>query len=396
MKYNKIKVGMTKEITHLITQDDIDKFAELTGDDNKLHLDKNYAAKTSFKKPVAHGMLSASFISTIIGTELPGDGSLWFSQNIDFLSPVREGDLLTIIAKVLNKDDRNQVVEMSTNIFNQNKEQVIKGSAKVKVIEEIEDSNNKKISKKKSIKTALIIGATGGIGSQTSLKLASMGYNIIIHYFKNKERAIDLRQKVKEFGVETFIYSADINVREDVNSLFSSIKNRVSNLDLLINCGTIRLPSISFENLEWFELQKNLDINIKANFYLTKNILPIFKSHNKGKIIFLTTIYTESSPPAEMLAYVTAKSALNGFAKSLAIELSKFNITVNMVSPGMTNTDLISNVSDKYRMITAAKTPLKRIASTQDVASAIAFLASDGADYITGETIRVNGGQIML
>lgn len=396
MKYNKIKVGMTKEITHLITQDDIDKFAELTGDDNKLHLDKNYAAKTSFKKPVAHGMLSASFISTIIGTELPGDGSLWFSQNIDFLSPVREGDLLTIIAKVLNKDDRNHVVEMSTNIFNQNKEQVIKGSAKVKVIEEIEDSNNKKTSKKKSIKTALIIGATGGIGSQTSLKLASMGYNIIIHYFRNKERAIDLRKKVKEFGVETFIYSADINVREDVNSLFSSIKNRVSNLDLLINCGTIRLPYISFENLEWFELQKNLDINIKANFYLTKNILPIFKSHNKGKIIFLTTISTESSPPAEMLAYVTAKSALNGFAKSLAIELSKFNITVNMVSPGMTNTDLISNVSDKYRMITAAKTPLKRIASTQDVASAIAFLASDGADYITGETIRVNGGQIMI
>ena len=286
MKYNKIKVGMTKEITHLITQDDIDKFAELTGDDNKLHLDKNYAAKTSFKKPVAHGMLSASFISTIIGTELPGDGSLWFSQNIDFLSPVREGDLLTIIAKVLKKDDRNRVVEMSTNIFNQNKEQVIKGSAKVKVIEEIEDSNDKKTSKKKSIKTALIIGATGGIGSQTSLKLASMGYNIIIHYFKNKERAIDLRKKVNKFGVETFIYSADINVREDVNSLFSSIKNRVSNLDLLINCGTIRLPSISFENLEWFELQKNLDINIKANFYLTKNILPIFKSHNKGKIIF--------------------------------------------------------------------------------------------------------------
>ena len=396
MKYNEIKVGMTKEITHLITQDDIDKFAELTGDDNKLHLDKDYAAKTSFKKPVAHGMLSASFISTIIGTELPGDGSLWFSQKIDFLSPVREGDLLTIRAKVLNKDDRNHVVEMSTNIFNQNKEQVIKGSARVKVIEEIEDPNNKEISKKKSIKTALIIGATGGIGSETCLKLASMGYNIIIHYFKNKERANEIRNKVKEFGVDSFIYSADINIREEINSLFSSIKNRVSNLDLVVNCGTIRLPSISFENLDWLEIQKNLDINIKANFYLTKNVFPIFKSQNKGKIIFLSTLYTEGTPPAEMLAYVTAKSALNGFAKSLAIELSKFNITINMVSPGMTNTDLISNVSDKYRMITAAKTPLKRIASTQDVASAIAFLASDGADYITGETLRVNGGQIML
>ena len=91
MKYNRIKVGMFKEITHLITQDDIKKFVELTGDDNKLHLDKEFASKTPFKKPLAHGMLGASFISTVIGTQLPGDGALWFSQNIDFLSPVREG-----------------------------------------------------------------------------------------------------------------------------------------------------------------------------------------------------------------------------------------------------------------------------------------------------------------
>jgi len=97
-----------------------------------------------------------------------------------------------------------------------------------------------------------------------------------------------------------------------------------------------------------------------------------------------------------MLAYVTAKSALNGFAKSLAIELAKYNITVNMVSPGMTDTDLVSNIPEKYKMLTAAKTPLKKIASSKDVAGAIAFLASESANYITGETIRVNGGQIML
>ena len=91
MKYNRIKVGMFKEITHLITQDDIKKFVELTGDDNKLHLDKEFASKTPFKKPLAHGMLGASFISTVSGTQLPGDGALWFSK-YDFLSPVREGD----------------------------------------------------------------------------------------------------------------------------------------------------------------------------------------------------------------------------------------------------------------------------------------------------------------
>ena len=97
-----------------------------------------------------------------------------------------------------------------------------------------------------------------------------------------------------------------------------------------------------------------------------------------------------------MLPYVTSKSALNGLAKSLAVELSKFNITVNMVSPGMTDTDLIANIPEKYRMLTAAKAPLKRLASPKDIASTISFLATESGDYITGETIRVNGGQTML
>ena len=396
MKYNRIKVGMFKEITHLITQDDIKKFVELTGDDNKLHLDKEFASKTPFKKPLAHGMLGASFISTVIGTQLPGDGALWFSQNIDFLSPVREGDLLTIRAEVLSKDDRNKSIELSTNIFNQNKEKVIMGTAKVKVIEEKENVIVNEKDKKRKIKNALIIGATGGIGTETCLKLASLGYNIVIHYFRNKVKAQKLKDEIKALGVNAYIFNADISKRKFINELFSSISNRVVNLDLLVNCATIRLPSISFENLDWDEIKKNLDINIKSNFYLVKNILPIFKSQEKGKIIFLTTQYIETAPPTKMLPYVTSKSALNGLAKSLAVELSKFNITVNMVSPGMTDTDLIANVPEKYRMLTAAKAPLKRLASPKDIASTISFLATESGDYITGETIRVNGGQTML
>lgn len=396
MKYSNIKVGMVKEITHLITQDDINKFAELTGDDNKLHLDKDYAAKTSFKKPVAHGMLGASFISTIIGTELPGDGSLWFSQSIDFLYPVRVGDLLTVRAEVLKKDDRNNAIDMSTNIFNQNKEQVVKGFAKVKVIEQIENVSKKNEVKEKQVKNALVIGATGGIGSETCLKLAGLGHNIIIHYNNNKEKALDIKKKVNQIGVKAYVFKCNIINNDEVRNLFSSIENRIGDISFLINCGTIRLPYINFEKLEWEEIQNHLDINIKANYNLVKSVLPFFKVKKKGKIIFITTLSIENAPPSEMLAYVTAKSALNGFAKSLAIELAKYNITVNMVSPGMTDTDLVSNVPEKYKMLSAAKTPLKRLASSSDVAGAITFLASESADYITGETIRVNGGQIMI
>ena len=103
-KFESIHVGDKAEITHKITHDDINKFVDLTGDDNKLHIDLDYAKNTSFKKPVAHGMLSATFISTIIGTKLPGDGAFWFSQSFEFLLPVRVGDQITIKAEVTKKE----------------------------------------------------------------------------------------------------------------------------------------------------------------------------------------------------------------------------------------------------------------------------------------------------
>ena len=111
-KYYEINVGDKETLTHTITKTDIEKFVQLTGDDNLLHVDENFASKTQFKKPVVHGMLGASFISTIIGTKLPGDGALWFSQSLEFLLPVRIGDVLTVVAEVLRKYEKEQIIEL--------------------------------------------------------------------------------------------------------------------------------------------------------------------------------------------------------------------------------------------------------------------------------------------
>ena len=113
MKYEEIQVGTTQQLTHTITQADIEKFVDLSGDDNKLHVDKAFAARTSFKKPVVHGMIGASFISTVIGTKLPGDGALWYSQTLDFLLPVRIGDMITVVAEVIKKNDRERSIELN-------------------------------------------------------------------------------------------------------------------------------------------------------------------------------------------------------------------------------------------------------------------------------------------
>jgi len=126
-----------------------------------------------------------------------------------------------------------------------------------------------------------------------------------------------------------------------------------------------------------------------------KSVLPLMLDNKYGKIVFLTSQYTEQAP-AELLHYITAKSALNGFAKGLAVELASRGIRVNLVSAGMTNTKLIADVPEKIKLLTAAKAPLRRLAEPQDIAGAISYLLSEESDFLTGETIRVNGGQVMI
>src|SRR6187431_2389917 len=135
MKYSEINIGDKETLSHKITQKDLEKFVELTGDDNKLHVDAKFASNTSFKKPVVHGMLGASFISTLIGTRLPGDGALWFSQTLEFLLPVRVGDELTVSAEVVKKHDKEQIIELNISIVNQDRQVVTRGVSKVKVVE---------------------------------------------------------------------------------------------------------------------------------------------------------------------------------------------------------------------------------------------------------------------
>jgi len=116
---------------------------------------------------------------------------------------------------------------------------------------------------------------------------------------------------------------------------------------------------------------------------------------NYGKIINMTTMAIER-PSTSWLHYITAKSALHGFSKALAVELAPKGIMVNLISPGMTDTELVGNLPEKVKLLTAAQTPLRRIATPADIAGVISFLASEKSDYLSGETIRVNGGQVMI
>ena len=391
-RYKSINIGDKAEITHIITLRDIEKFVDLTGDDNKIHTDNKYASKTSFKKPVAHGMLGASFISTVIGTKLPGDGALWYSQSLEFLYPVRVGDRLKIVAEVIKKIDRTKAIELKTEIYNQNKQKVTTGIAKVKIVDSQENEAKKE---KPTRKTVLVIGGTGGIGSATCLQLATDNFDVVIHYNKNKTKAEQLKKIIVNNGQRAGVVTGSIFDQSDIDEIKDQSQRIIGEISVVVNCATIPIPTTKFSDLDWSNMQDHYDANIKSSFNILKVFSKDWESNKFGKYIGLTTLYTEQ-PKSELLGYITAKTALNGFVKALAFELAPKGIRLNLVSPGMVDTPLIADVPEKTRLLSAAQTPLRSIATPEDIANTIAFLASDKSNYLTGETIRVNGGQFML
>ena len=394
MKYEEIQVGTTQQLTHTITQADIEKFVDLSDDDNKLHVDKAFAARTSFKKPVVHGMIGASFISTVIGTKLPGDGALWYSQTLDFLLPVRIGDMITVVAEVIKKNDRERSIELDVRIFNQNRQIVTRGISKVKVIDE-DIPVNENLENEENPRVALVIGETGGIGNATCLQLAKDGFNLILHYNKNKDKARKLQEEIKALGREVYICQGDVNQLADIDALIDFSIRKFSGIDVLVNCAAFPIPTIKATDLLWTDFLTQLEINIKVNLLLIQKVLPVMVGNGYGKIITLSSEATDK-PNANWAHYITAKSALEGLTKSLAYELAPKGIRINMVSPSMVSTELTADIPEKMKLMTAAQTPLRRLARPEDVAGVISFLASSKSDFLVGENIRLNGGQVML
>lgn len=394
MKYDDIIVGTKENLSHSITQADIEKFVDLTGDDNKLHVDKEFASKTSFKKPVVHGMISASFISTIIGTKIPGDGALWFSQTLEFLLPVRIGDVITITAEVIKKYDRDHIIELNIEIFNQNKQVVTRGISKVKVIEQ-ETFSDDVIQTAPKNKVALVVGGTGGIGCATCLQLANDGFDIIIHYNKNRDKAIEIQNRIIEIGRKAIIFQADISDEKKINELYDYGIRKFNRIDMFVNCAATAIPAIKVMDLTWPDFLHQLETNISVNLQLIKKLLPGMIANKYGKIVTISTIYSDKPNP-NLTHYTTAKAALEGFTKSLALELAPKGIYVNMISPSLISTELTADIPEKIKLLTIAQTPLKRMATPEDVAGAISFLASDKSNFLSGENIRINGGQVMI
>ncbi len=393
--FDDIQVGDARALTRTITEADVRRFVEMTGDDNPLHVDRAYAESTSFKDIVVHGMLGASFISTVIGTQLPGPGALWVAQSLEFLLPVRLGDFLTVTCKVTAKHERDRLLDLETTIVNQSGQTVLTGHGKVKVLASKPESASAQGPGRTRV--ALVTGAAGGIGRAICLRLAQHGFHVAINYRNRAERAQALAAEIAglDNGVRAVAIQADIGSPEGVQALYEGALRAYGGVDVLVNNASPHIDPKPLAATRWADIQAHLDVQVKSAFLLAQACAPAMAERRWGRIINITSQVTEGAPAVTWTGYAVAKAALSALSRYLAAELGPQGITVNCVAPGMTETALIGDIPEKVQMMTARQTPLRRLATPADVASAVAHLASDEAGFITGHTLSVNGGMAM-
>lgn len=388
--FESIRVGDEEHLVKVITESDIRRFVDLTGDDNPLHVDPAFAKKTSFKDIVVHGMLGASFISTVIGTKLPGPGALWIAQNLEFVFPVRLGDELTISCTVRKKNERERVLEIETQIVNQNLQTVVSGHGKVKVLSEARAAVPAEKSSRPRV--AIVTGGSGGIGEAICRRLARDNFGVVINYLANRVAAERLVAELEAGGARAIAVQADVSTPAGAQALIRAAVEGLGGIDVLINNAAPRINPKPFAMLDWEDVQRHLDIQLKGAFLMAKLCIPLMAAQRYGRIVSITSQVLECSPSVTWTGYAVAKAALATLSHYLAAEFGSAEVTVNCVSPGMTDTPLIGDVPEKVQLMVSRQTPLRRLAVPDDIAAAVAYLISDGGSFVTGQTVRVNGG----
>ena len=238
-------------------------------------------------------------------------------------------------------------------------------------------------------KVALVTGASRGIGAACARALFASGVRVAIHYRSDEAQARTLSESLPG----SLAFRADLTGEQECKALIKSVQEQAGGLDILVNNAGISVDQLlPFAKPQ--DLDRVFDTNFKAMFHLTKAAARLMMKKRWGRIINVTSVVGHAGNPGQGL-YAASKGATTAFTKSVACDLAGFGILVNCVAPGFIDTAMTASLSSEVRDLVLGRVPLARLGRPEEVAAAVLFLASDGASYITGSTLHVNGGLFM-
>lgn len=235
-------------------------------------------------------------------------------------------------------------------------------------------------------KFALITGASGGIGSAIAEELASQGWNLYLHYHKNKQNVFHLMNQLNQYNIECIPICTDLSTREGTNQLLENIFQ----IDAIVYCSG-SAPYGLFSDLDEMEMDKMWQLHVKSPMVLVQALLPRLKQRPSSRIVLISSIWGQTGAACEVI-YSTVKGAQIAFVKSLSKETASSSLRINCVAPGAVKTNMLAQFNSQELQDLESAIPLGYIAEPQDISGAVSFLLSEKSSYITGQVLAVNGG----
>lgn len=242
-------------------------------------------------------------------------------------------------------------------------------------------------------KVALVTGASRGIGRSIAIELAKAGAKVAVNYSGSEAKANEVVDEIKSLGREAFSIQADVANSESVATMVKKVISTYGSLDILVNNAGITRDNLlmRMKEDEWDDV---INTNLKGVFLCTKAVTRQMMKQRSGRIINIASIVGVSGNPGQA-NYVAAKAGVIGLTKTTAKELSSRNITVNAVAPGFITTEMTDKLPEDVKSEMLKQIPLARFGETKDIAGVVLFLASENSNYMTGQTLHVDGGMVM-